>query len=518
VPSRPRNVSLAFWRSVAFLSALLGGTPGFASVAGVTPGSTLTIVARTPDTEIRIRGVSLKSVHADDKQNEVSFDFSGPISEDLFSELQRELPDVVDVAFTGYDSGVIRAKKPTTFLTHPEADGFSLRMVERDTHPANGSAVVALRGDNTAGDTPAGTQPTEPPPQPIFVAAHGWQIAQSYFAQAAVERPFDVTIRRGYDALRDGDANIVSIGGDWRHTKGTMLASGSMHADIQAWSGARLLENFHDVVVNGKAIRQLNGTIVPIDKNDLSGSLGLGIPVGDAVATAEALYGRSGAGGRLGISETAQTWRLGLLVAYHAPYSDTAEAVADRGERDAASLYASGEILEGLWGTAELNATRYGVRGDSDVAGTAGFHANLRYQFDGSPLSVSYDGDGEYVLNVNKLPGVAPTPFVPLSIHDREVHAFSGAFSEDWERTVWLDVYGGYAIDRYSDEGPFGGIALRFTPTSGLDLALNGRYSKVAERQGEQGNVVSAGLTLTYAFSLGASEAPILHAGPAGDL
>ena len=516
--SRPRNSCLAGWRIAACAAAILVCSPARADMPKPTPGSTLTIMARTPDPEIRIRGVSLRSVHADDAQNEVAFDFNGPISEDIFSELQRELPEVIDVAFGGYDTAVIRSRKPVTFLTHHESDGFSLRMVARGSASTSDGSLVALRGDNSSNDAPPGTQPTAAPPNLVYVGTHGWQPAQTYFARAAAERPFDVTIRRGYDGLRDGDASVVSISGDWRHTRGTILASGTVHAEIAAWSDVRLLENFHDVVVNAKAVRQLNGTIVPFNKNDMSGSMGLGIPVGDAVATAEVLYGRSGAGGRLGLGETQRTWQLGLLATYHAPYTDTAEAVADRAERDTGALYASGEILDGLWGEAELDATRYGVHADADVARTAGFHANLRYDFDGWPLSVSYDGDGEYVLHDHKYAGVAPSPFLPLSIHDREMHAFSGAFSEAWDRTLWFDLYGGYAIDRYSDDGPFGGVALRFTPASGLDLMLNGRYSKVAERQGEEGNVLSADLTLTYAFAVGASDAPIMHAGPANDL
>ncbi len=44
---------------------------------------------------------------------------------------------------------------------------------------------------------------------------------------------------------------------------------------------------------------------------------------------------------------------------------------------------------------------------------------------------------------------------------------------------------------------------LRFTPGPGFDVALNGRYSTVAERQGELGHELSGGLRLTYAWDGG---------------
>ncbi|HEY0301713.1 MAG TPA: hypothetical protein VGC36_10285, partial [Rhizomicrobium sp.] len=298
----------------------------------------------------------------------------------------------------------------------------------------------------------------------------------------------------------------------WRHSHGTTLMSGNAHADIEIWGGLRLLADVRDVVVNAKAVRRTDLTVTPFNHNDVSGALGLGVPVYDAMATAEVLYGRNGLGGRLGLAGDFYDWRMGLRLAYHKPYTDTAEAISLFGDRDYAAIYAAGAILDGLWGAGEIRATRYGAHSDEDVARTIGWHAGLRYDIGGWPLSLTYDGDGEYVLSSHSYIGAPPTPFVPLSTRDREVHQFGGAFSDRWDDGFWFDLYGGYAIDRYSKDGPYGGLALRFTPGPGFDIALNGRYSTVSERQGEAGNVLSAGLTLTYAWGDGG--APILHGGP----
>jgi hypothetical protein len=491
----PRGLSLR----IAALAAALAcaGAGALAQDAPPAADSALTITARSPDAEFRIRGVSLKSVRADDAQNAVAFDFNGPVSDEAFARLQDELPDWIEMAYAGYDNAVIRAKRPVTFLTRAESDGFSLRMVPRDG--GAGAAPPGLRGaDDTA-------RPAGPPP----ARAHDWKLVQTYLTRAAAERPFDVALRGGYDALRHGDADIVTVAGDWRHTNGTTLMTGDAHADVAAWDGVRLLADAREVVVNAKQVRQPSLTVTPYDHNDLSGGLGLALPLDGVLASAQVLYGRRGLGGRIGLDQVNDDGQLGMRLAWHEPYTDTAEAISLRGTRDYSAVYAAGQILDGLWGAGEIQATRYGVKGDDNVADTAGFHAGLRYDLDGWPLSLTYDADGEYLLSSHKYAGGPPTPFVPLSIRNREVHQFGGSFSDRWDNAFWFDLYGGYAVDRYSNNGPYGGLALRFTPGPGFDVALNGRYSTVAERQGERGDALSAGLTLSYAW--GGSGAPIFN-------
>jgi hypothetical protein len=479
---------------VAALSAALLYCAGAAGQDAPPPTAQLTIVSRGPDAEFRIRGVSFKSVRADDAQNTIAFDFNAPVSDDLFAQLQAELPDWIEMAYAGYDNAVIRAKRPVTFLARAETDGFSLKMVPRD---ASGDATP-LRGPDDGGAAP------EP-----FRASHPWRIVAAALARSAAERPFDVALRGGYDTLRTGKADVVVVAGAYRHTRGTTLYTADAHLDQTVMENVSLLADVRNVVVNGRAVRQLTGAVAPFNVDDVSGSAGISVAYDDAKLSLEGLYGRSGFGGRVGMTTDAGDWQLGLRAAWHEPYTDTAEAVALKGSRDYTALFAAGQIFDGLWATGEASATRYGIKGDQNVARTAGWHAGLRYDIDGWPLSLNYDGDGEYTIDARKVVGPAPSPFVPLSIRTREVHQFGGSFSDDFGPSLWFDLYGGYAIDRYSKDGPYGGAALRFTPEPGFDIALDGRYSTVSERQGEPGNVLSAGIRLTYAW--GAVDAPIFH-------
>jgi hypothetical protein len=230
-----------------------------------------------------------------------------------------------------------------------------------------------------------------------------------------------------------------------------------------------------------------------------------------AHASAEALYGRSGFGARIGVAGSDADFRYGLRAAYHEPYIDNGEDMAFHGERDYSAVFAAGQAFDGLWAAGEFRASRYGIKGDDNVASSLAFHAGLRWDIEGLPITLDYDADGEYLLHSHKYPGAPPTPFVPLSLRDREVHAFGGSFSEEVDRGFWFDLYGGYAIDRYANRGPYGGAGLRFTPAPGWDLLFGGRYSTVADKQGGGPNKVSAGLKLTYAWG---GDAPIMQGGP----
>lgn len=497
---------MAFQPRVLVLCAALAAALalGQGAVAQEQPASPLEIISKGPQPEFRVHGVSLKSVRADDAQNAVAFDFNGPVDDAAFAQLQEALPDWVEMAYAGYDNAVIRAKRPVTFMTKTESDGFSMRMVPRD-------AAAPTQTADAHGAPSACGQGCPPAPAPIAPAdTHAWRAVEGFYARVAFERPFDVSLRGFYDAAREGGTTYVALDGDWRHTKGTTLITSNGHLDIETSDGVHVLADVHDVVVNSKSTRQFGGAIAPFNDNNVSGSAGLAYDWDGATFTAEALYGSSGWGARLGMTYGENDFQIGARAAWHEPYTDTAEAVALRGERDYSALLAGGQLFDGLWAVGEVKGTRYGIRGDDDIATTIGWHGGLRYDLEGWPLSLTYDGDGEYVLNSHKYIGGPPSPFVPLSIRDREVHAFGGSFSNKWDNGFWFDLYGGWEIDRYSEDGPYGGAAFRFSPGPGFDIALDGRYATVAE-MGEEGHELSGGIKLTIALN---GDAPIMHGGP----
>ena len=75
--------------------------------------------------EIRFHNMPLKGVHADSSQNALALDFINGVDGASFDRLAQKFPDWIQLAYANYDSGVIRAARPVTFLTHNEATASS---------------------------------------------------------------------------------------------------------------------------------------------------------------------------------------------------------------------------------------------------------------------------------------------------------------------------------------------------------------------------------------------------------
>ena len=134
------------------------------------------------------------------------------------------------------------------------------------------------------------------------------------------------------------------------------------------------------------------------------------------------------------------------------------------------------------------------------IADTVGASASLRYLADlgGVWGGLGYEFNGDYLIDHRKYVGAAPTPYTPLGIRTFEVHALSGSLTAHPMKGLWLDAYGGYAIDRYGPDGYFGGGDLRYSMAPGWVLSVGGGYSRVSTRQGELGPETSARVKLSY--------------------
>ncbi len=326
----------------------------------------------------------------------------------------------------------------------------------------------------------------------------------------AFERPFDVSLRGFYDAAREGGTTYVSLDSDWRHTKGTTLITSDGHLDIETWEGVHVLANVRDVVVNSKNTRQFGGAVAPFNDNNLSGSAGLGYDWDSATFTAEALYGSSGWGARLGMNYAADDVRLGARAAWHEPYTETAEAVALRGERDYSALFAGGQVWDSLWATGEMKATRYGIRGDDNVATTLGWHGGLRFDF---PRA----GRSAWPMTATASMCCAPTP---TSAGRRRRSCRCRSATAKCMHSVAASPTGGMtgsgstsmAAGRSTAIPTMARMAGR-PSASRRDRAstssLDGHYATVPE-MGEEGHELSGGVKLTIALN---GDAPIMHGG-----
>ena len=458
----------------------------------------VTVVAQSPDAELQFHGLQLKGVRADDAQNAVSLDFDGPIDGRVFDELQQTLPGWVSMSYSGYDSAVIRASRPVTFLTRPEGDGFSLRMVPRGAAAAPMATNAVLRGPIMGAPTNAAL--TLHPPH------HGdprWPEARLTYLLALAQHPDDLGLRRGYDLAQKRSALQVQVSGGWRENHGgSTIYDGHLSGSMEVAGPVAATGHFDDAYGHASSVRRLDGTFSGLNKNAMSGGLGVAWNYSNGSrAAAELTYAKPGVGAQLSVDIEDAVEHFATRGVYREAYTDTAEAIADDAMRDYGEIDAGGRLLDGLWASGELRLTRYGVHGDANLAHTIGFSGGLSYLFpayEGVSAALHWTMDGEYTLGVHRYAGVPPTPFIPLSIRTREVHDFTGSLSSRVLDDVWIDAYGGYTIDRYGSDGALFGGALRWSLFPNFDILLGAQHTQVASRQGVTGPETSAQLTLTY--------------------
>jgi hypothetical protein len=489
------------------LTALLPAAPSWAQ-----GGPGYQVISNDPNgVEVRFHGLPLRAVHADDSQNALSIDFQQPVDGAVFDRLPGDMPQWISMAYANFDNGVIRSPRPVTFLTRSEPDGFSLRIVPRG--PSGPPQQMAQAGPPPPmpGTMGPSTQQLYPAPAPYVPPQAAYAGFHTYgeYAQLRAYEAQELAIRRGDPmwqlaygraAMQSGSSIGLRNETNWYHGGDLMIAT-DLDAKLSFAPGIAFVGDAKWTNVTGKNVRLAGGTIADTAKDIVTGAAGFAFELGrDSELRLEALEGNDVTGAKLGLYTGTPAGFGYIDVNYHQPYIDTPTAVNNRADTDNATIGVAGGNWYGVWGSLAGHYTRYGVHGDADVARTAGWDANLRWNTDiwnGLLAGISYDGHGEYLTNNDTRTGTAPTPFIPLGIRNIENHAVTLNLSSALGEGFWFAAYAGWVTDRYASDGLLAGLDLHYTPAPGVDLALGVRQSAVSYTQGETGNQLTAGLNLT---------------------
>ncbi|MBA2587027.1 MAG: hypothetical protein H0U98_00210 [Alphaproteobacteria bacterium] len=501
------------FRGVAALVLLMAAAVPLAPARA--QGPAYQVMSNDPNgLEVRFRGMPIRGVHADDNQNALSIDFAQPVDGAAFDRLSGDLPQWISMAYAIFDNGVIRSPRPVTFLTRNENDGFSLRIVPRGGPPPQQMAQAGPPPPPPGAYPPPGPYTQHQiypapapyvPPQAAYAGFHTYgEYAQlrAYEAQELALRRGDPMWQLAYAraAMQSGSDIGVRNETNWYHGGDLMIAT-DLDAKVSFFPGVALVGDVKWTDVRGTNVRLTNGTIANATKDIVTGAAGFAFELGrDSELKIEGLEGSDVTGAKLSLY-SGQPNGFGYIdVNYHQPYVATPTAVNNRADTDNATIGYTQQLWTGMWGSIAGHYTRYGVHGDANVARTAGWDGNLRWNtaiWGGLLAGLSYDGHGEYVTDNDTRAGTAPTPFVPLGIRNMENHAVTLNLSSDLGNGFWFAAYAGWVKDRYASDGLLAGMDLHYTPADGFDLALGVRQSAVSYTQGERGIQLTAGLNLT---------------------
>ncbi len=458
------------------------------------------VVSREPFAELEFRSVPLRNATPDPPRNEIRLDFAGPVDPDLFGRLQMVVPEWVEFAYADMGSAIIHARRPgAVFEAFPGQDGFTLRISQAGAVPP--PPVLDERAAALAAFAMA--RPVAEAHPPYFIRAmHAhigdWRSIEHY---QSVARDARGTQLRGSIPV---DAFGAWLTSEWRNSRGGQTV-GMVILDSQI----PILAYGFGIAVDAKATRAqsnsvklIDGTTRAVDTYIGSGSFSFYQYFAGQEARLSGLWSNVGPGARLVYANNTGDTEAKFVATYHANYDRTPEAIEDQAFYDEAQFAYARRIADGLWGQSVLRGRRYGVNEYNEIAKTAGWDASIRYirnVFGFIDAGVAYDGHGEYVIDKTpfKPPGATPA-FVPLGMRDREVHAASVSLSTPIMGDLWLDGYGGWAVDRYDSQGYFWGAAFRYEPADMFRILAGASHSEVAIHQGERGPVTTIGVNALY--------------------
>lgn len=486
--------------------------------------------------EIRFENLPLANAAINEAQNEIALKFSTPVPDGIFSALETSYPQWIAFSFSGYDSAVVRSSRPVSFTAREDGNGFVL--------------TLSTDGATTVPETGAVADPVEVQKARLLSETGQAGAARDAFGRLIATYPRDAALRRAagdaemragnpsaalshYDAameLSPEDASLraaraqalrdigsfIRVGSDWQFVEDadTQVQS-DVEGRIHLGGGVSIAFEGENRSVEDDAVQvPADGSLEAYDDTRQRGEVSL-VYARDGIELRAGATGQVGGEGGSDIGAVAALLRrtpddeVELRAAWREPWWETTSGIRYNGVRDGASLTYSRRITPSVSAHAGLRIARYGIDGEDDLARTWGFSAGLRKTWNvgrDTEVSLGYGVDGDYVIaRETRLDGFLQ-PYSPIDIEDSETHALDLSLGALLAPGLRTDAYAGFAYDRFGSNGPFGGIALTWSPSDNVDLTLSASHSAVSGRAGEEGAVTRAGASLTWRFAPSGNE------------
>ncbi len=454
--------------------------------------------------------------------------FPTPQAVEGFTGLEKALPDWLEAVGSGYDSVLLRFRRPvdgtltgvnlTVALQPPPkpdpklADEGQRRLdlVRAQLDLAEERPVAARdRFQTLLARAPDDAEAARGLAESFRFLGHGLD-ALGILDDLQNRRPDDGGLRAARWRLARDMAAYATVEADGVVTKGNerqWQLRARAHAPLpnrsrlEASAEARRLED--------DLVRRADGRITRVSRwvQAAEARFGHSFADGDDLAVGLAWGERPGAVGSFatrilgGLSRVTLEWRR--------PERAFVEAIDQRADRNRVELRHE-RRLGRVFAAAGLRASQYQSKQAGNAAGTTGFDLSLRYDLkprgaDWYGLSVGYTVDAEYVGGVKERLDGFDNPFAPLPLTTREVHSLdltlSGSLGEVLPGSIAMDTVGagreveaerwgnlrfdltaGYGIDRFGGSGPSIGGQLSVERGRHIDLGLRASYSGFTTR------------------------------------
>lgn len=472
-------------------------------------------VAGSGSLDLDLSGLGPVTLVPEPDRHGVLLRFARPLPDGAFDGLDTRLPDWIQSVSTGYDTVLLRTVTSVAASLAGTAPDRHLRLAALPAAPAGYVAAGAAAG------------PADGPTVRLdVVRAQLRQRAGDYAGALQDLRTLDRGHPDDLDIL-PALADAEDTAGSWRNAwlidhRITRLAPQSVDAaaaaaDLYRANGQQIRVD-NDLSISDGSDRQystvVQGRIQPTDRGEVGMSAewrhlhdgqltradgtqqnvsmdkfqgdiyGLYRFDDDSAAKLSLLPATDSLGFEARYRTPAFTGQTTLTATYHRPYWDLVEGIADGGWVDRLELGHTRPVFGDLTASLAARVSHYGINGDDDAASSAGFTGELSWPVPALPawspaLTLDYTVDGEYVTSRRTKVDQFGNDFNPLPVPTHEIHTVSVEAVQTYWRVLTVDAVAGYAVDRFSGNGPAVSLAISYAPLPALDMGVRASYEKV---------------------------------------
>ncbi len=168
--------------------------------------------------------------------------------------------------------------------------------------------------------------------------------------------------------------------------------------------------------------------------------------------------------------------RTQLQGEYHRPYWDFVEAVFSHANRDLIGFTHDTNLTDTLSMGIETSLNNYNIKFEDDVMQSYLLRASFVQEINAAApyFGIGYGFDGEYITGGPERD--AGNTYDLLPFRKREVHFFSGILADDLTPSTHVLLIGGWAFDRFNEDGPVVEGRLTQDLSDELEAGLRARY------------------------------------------
>jgi Tfp pilus assembly protein PilF len=305
--------------------------------------------------------------------------------------------------------------------------------------------------------------------------------ARALFERAESLDPENEDLREARTSLEYEQAPQIRAEAEIRRIQGAQSENRlRIRGDRQITEALRLQFTFDQDWASIRRVRLTGGSIAPFDGVRKHGEASLDREWESGTLLRGSLFaGGATLGAGAAVTRPDARGSTTVQLEFHRPYWEFAESLAQEGVRDRVEVSREtnlGQRLSARFGGAW---NRYSLKPDPSAAETVAAESvvaagGLAFRLSARPqVTLEYSVDAEYRLSARTGADAGGTPFQPLPLASREVHAATIRIAQPVTRNLRVEGASGFAADRFGGYAPFLNLNVNYAPRGRLSVQLN---------------------------------------------